>query len=276
MATPAGGAVSADALTLPPHASRGFLLRTQIRHEAQMKYVGSVAGLYWAIVNPLIQVGAMVFIATVIFDARISATEGGRIDYAVFVLSGLAVWLSMQEGLMSAAGSLIRHSDIVRNVVFPLELLPVSAIVVSLLSLAIGLASLIVLAVFSGHLLGASIVALPAVLAVQLVVTFGLGLAFAVFTLFVRDLLFLMPVLFQMLTLLTPIAYSIEDMPPALQTVTRLNPLYHVIESYRRIFFEGTWPSPLGLAYAAVVSALVLVAGIWVFRRLKGYAEALV
>lgn len=276
MASSGGGTLSVDALALPPHASRGFLLRTQIRHEAQMKYVGSVAGIYWAIVNPLIQVGAMVFIATVIFDARISATEGGRIDYAVFVLSGLAVWLSMQEGLMSAAGSLIRHSDIVRNVVFPLDLLPVAAIVVSLLSLAIGLASLIVLSVFSGHLLGASIVALPVVLAVQLVLTFGLGLAFAVLTLFVRDLLFLLPMLFQMFTLLTPIAYSIEDMPSELQTLTRLNPLYHVIASYRTIFFEGAWPSWAGLLYAAVVSGLVLVAGVWIFRRLKGYAEALV
>jgi lipopolysaccharide transport system permease protein len=268
--------MSADALPLPSHVSNRYLLRTQIRHEAQMKYVGSIAGIYWAIVNPLIQVGAYVFIATVIFDARIGATEGGRIDYAVFVLSGLAVWLAMQEGLMSAAGSLIRHGDIVRNVVFPLELLPIAAIAVSLLSLTIGLGTLVVLDVFSGHALGPSVVAFPVVLAVQLLLTFGLGFAFAVFTLFVRDLLFLLPVIFQMLTLLTPIAYSIEDMPDELQTVTRLNPLYHVIVSYRRIFFEGAWPSWPGLAYAAIVSALVLVGGVWVFRRLKGYAEALV
>lgn len=272
----AGGRMSADALPLPSHVSNRYLLRTQIRHEAQMKYVGSIAGLYWAIVNPLIQVGAYVFIATVIFDARIGATEGGRIDYAVFVLSGLAVWLAMQEGLMSAAGSLIRHSDIVRNVVFPLELLPIAAIAVSLLSLTIGLGTLVVLDVVSGHALGPSVVAFPVVLVVQLLLTFGLGFAFAVFTLFVRDLLFLLPVVFQMFTLLTPIAYSIEDMPDELQTVTRLNPLYHVIVSYRRIFFEGAWPSWPGLAYAAVVSALVLVGGVWVFRRLKGYAEALV
>jgi lipopolysaccharide transport system permease protein len=268
--------VSADAQTLPSHTSRGFLLRTQIRHEAQIKYVGSVAGLYWAIVNPLVQVGALVFVVTVIFDAQLSATQGGRLDYAVFILSGLAVWLVIQEGLMSAAGSLIRHSDIVRNVVFPLELLPVSAIVVSLLSLAVSLVSLVVLNLFAGHGLGISLVALPAVLGVQLLFTFGLGLAFAVFTLFVRDLLFLLPVFFQILTLLTPIAYSIEDMPSELQTVMRLNPLYHVIASYRRIFFEGAWPSWPGLAYSAMVSGLMFGAGIWVFRRLKGYAEALV
>lgn len=268
--------VTAEAPTLPAHASRWFLLRTQVRHEAHIKYLGSVAGLYWAIINPLIQVGAYVFVVTVIFNANLAATQGGTIDYAVFVLSGLSVWLVMQEGLVSAAGSLLRHSDIVRNVVFPLELLPIASIIVSLLSLLVSLVALIILAALSGHGLGVSIVAFPAVLAVQLLLTFGLGLMFSVFTLFLRDLLYLLPFFFQILTLLTPIAYSIEDMPSTFQTVTRLNPLYHVIASYRAIFFAAAWPSWPGLAYAAVVSGFVLLCGIWTFRRLKGYAEALV
>jgi len=260
----------------PAGVSRGFLLLTQVRHEAQLKYIGSVAGLYWTILNPIIQVGAYVFVVTVVFDAPLTATEGGRLDYAVFVLAGMSTWLAMQDGLISSAGSFVRHSEIVRNVVFPLELLPIAAVIVSLLSLAVSLTALVVIDIAGGRDLVPSVLSFPLVLAVQLVFTIGVGLALAVMTTFVRDLLYLLPVLFQVLTLFTPIFYSIDALPGSLQTIARLNPIYQLVDSYQRIFFEGTWPSWGGLAYAAIVSVALFVAGRAMFRALKGYAEALV
>jgi lipopolysaccharide transport system permease protein len=75
---------------------------------------------------------------------------------------------------------------------------------------------------------------------------------------------------------MTPILYSIASMPPFLRTLTRLNPIYHLVQSYRAILVAGVWPSAWGLVYVAVVAALLLFAGLAVFRAAKGYVEALV
>jgi lipopolysaccharide transport system permease protein len=252
------------------------LLKAQLRHELQMRYVGSLAGTYWAFVNPLIQVGVYVLLVTVIFKARLQGTGSSRLDYAIFVLAGMSGWLAMQEGLMTSASSLVRHADIVKNVIFPLELLPASAVLASLISMGVSLTALLAFVAASGRPVGPSLVCFPLLLVLQVALTLGAGLILSIVTAFVRDVTYILPILLQFLTLVSPIVYSIDNMPPALRTVTRLNPIYYLVDGYRHLFFTDSWPSAFGLLYVAVVAAGLLGAGLLVFRSAKGYVEALV
>jgi lipopolysaccharide transport system permease protein len=269
-------------LTSVPVQARGQvqtgaqLLRAQLRHELQLRYVGSLAGAYWAVINPLIQVGVYVVLVTVIFKARLPDTGTSRFDYAVFVLAGMTGWLAMQEGIVMSSSSLLRHADIVKNVIFPLELLPTTAVLVSLISMGVSLTALLVLIVISGPAIGWSIVCFPLLLALQVALTLGVGLILSIVTSFVRDMALILPIFLQFVTLMTPILYSIDSMPPFLRALTRLNPIYHLVSGYRDIFVTGAWPSALGLLYVAVVAGALLSAGLVVFRAAKGYVEALV
>lgn len=252
------------------------LLRVQLRQELQLRYIGSVAGVYWAVINPLIQVLVYVVLVTFIFKARLGVASHGTFDYAIFVLAGMSPWLAIQDGLINSASSLIRHADIVRNVVFPLELLPVTAIAASLATLAVSLVALGSLLAGSGRSVGPSLVTLPLLVVVQLLFTLGFGLFLAIVTAFLRDLQFMLTVLFQVVLLITPILYSKADAPHGLGRIIQINPLTYIVESYRDVFFYDTWPSALGLGYTAAFSLVLAGAGLLVFRRLKGYAEALV
>jgi homopolymeric O-antigen transport system permease protein len=252
------------------------LLRVQLRQELQLRYVGSVAGVYWSVINPLVQVGVYVVLVTLIFKANLGATSGGKLDYAVFLLAGMAPWLAIQDGLMNSASSLIRHSSIVKNVVFPLELLPATAVVASLAPLTVSLIMLGSLMGISGHSVGPSLVTLPLLIALQLLFTLGFGLFLAIVTAFLRDLQFMLPVLFQVVLLITPILYLASDVPAPLARIMRINPLTYIVEGYRDVFYDAAWPSAPGLAYSALFSLLLVGGGIAVFRRLKGYVEALV
>ena len=267
--------MSLDPIATPDRATRRHLLTTQLRHELQLRYVGSLGGIYWALLNPVIQVGVYVILVTVIFRARIPGA-GSRVEYAIFLLSAMAAWLSMQEGLVMSSTALVRHADIVRNVVFPLELLPGSAVIASLISMGVSLTALVVLMVAEGHAVGWSIVCLPLLLTLQIGLTLGLGLLFSIVTAFLRDFTFILPILLQLLTLLTPIVYSIDNMPPALRTITRGNPLFYLLGGYRAVLFGHAWPDWLGLLYVAVVAASLLGIGLAVFRAAKGYVEAFV
>jgi lipopolysaccharide transport system permease protein len=252
------------------------LLKAQLRHEFQTRYIGSLAGAYWAVINPLIQVGVYVVLVTVIFKARLHGTGASRFDYAIFVLAGMTGWLAMQEGLVTSATSLVRHGDIVKNVIFPLELLPVTSVLASLVGMAVSLTVLISFVIVSGAHVGWSLVCFPLLLALQLALTLGLGFILSIVTAFVRDMSFILPILLQFVTLMSPIIYSIESMPPALRRLTRLNPVYYIVDGYRHLFVSGTWPSAWGLLYVAVVTAVVLTVGLMIFRVAKGHVEALV
>lgn len=252
------------------------LLRIQLRQELQLRYVGSVAGVYWSVINPLVQVLIYVILVTFILKAKISATSGGRFDYAIFVLAGMCPWLAIQDGLSNSASSLTRHASIVKNVVFPLELLPATAVVASLAPLLVSLVTLGFLLGFSGRPVGPSLVTLPVLMAVQLLFTLGFALFLAVATAFLRDLQFILPVAFQVVLLLTPILYLSSDAPQPIAQIMRINPLTYIVEGYRAVFYDDSWPSALGLAYTTVFSIVLVVLGLGVFRRLKGYAEALV
>jgi homopolymeric O-antigen transport system permease protein len=259
-----------------PRNRMARLLRVQLRQELQLRYIGSVAGIYWAVINPLVQVLVYVAMVTVIFKAKIGATSGGKFDYAIFVLAGMAPWLAVQDGLMNSASSLIRHSSIVRNVVFPLELLPITAVVASLAPLAVSLLALGTLLAATGRSVGISLVTLPVLIAVQLLLTLGFGLFLAALTAFVRDLQFILPVAFQVILLITPILYLPSDVPAGLAHIMKINPLTYVVEGYREIFYSGGWPSALGLTYSTVFGLVLSAAGLVVFRRLKGHVEGIV
>lgn len=260
----------------PPPRRLARLLRVQLRQELQLRYIGSVAGVYWSVINPLIQVLVYVVLVTFIFKANISATSGGKFDYAIFVLAGMSPWLAIQDGLINSASSLVRHASIVKNVVFPLELLPATAVVASLAPLLVSLITLGCLLGASGRSVGASLVTLPLLIAVQLLLTLGLGLFLAIVTAFLRDLQFILPVLFQVVLLITPILFLAKDVPHPLAQIMRVNPLTYVVDGYRQVFYDGGWPSALGLGYTTLFSLLLVGRGLFVFRRLKGYAEALV
>jgi lipopolysaccharide transport system permease protein len=252
------------------------LLRVQLRQELQLRYVGSIAGVYWSVINPLVQVIVYVILVTFIFKAKLGATSGGRFDYAIFVLAGMSPWLAIQDGLMNSGSSLVRHASIVKNVVFPLELLPGTAVVASLAPLFVSLIALGGLLAASGRSVGESLVTLPLLIAVQLLFTLGFGLFLAILTAFLRDLQFILPVIFQVVLLITPILYLQSDVPHVLQQIMRINPLTYIVEGYQGVFYDSSWPSALGLGYSALFSLAVVAAAIVVFRRLKGYAEALV
>ena len=124
--------------------------------------------------------------------------------------------------------------------------------------------------------MGIALLALPVLLLVQVALSLGAGLFLAVVNTFVRDVSQILPVILQFVMLATPVLYTIEVMPPAMQRLTRLSPLYYVIDGYRRVFVYASWPDWAGLVYAASVSAILLLGGLSVFRRAKGYFEAVV
>lgn len=247
------------------------LLRAQVAHDLRLRYVGSVAGLYWSILNPLIQLAVYLLLVTVIFKTR---HADARLAYAAFLLAGLSPWLAFHEGLVNGAASIVRHGAVVKNVVFPKELLPLSAVLCTLVSYALSLAGAAVVAVAAGHGPGLAWLLLPPLALLQVAFTCGFAYGLAVVNTFLRDVAQILPVVLQALLFATPVLYERGEAPELIRGVLWFNPLYLLVDMHRGVLLRHETPELGAVAYLLLWTAVVLPCGLGLFRRTKGYFEA--
>ncbi len=246
------------------------LFRNFFRRELFGRYLGSVTGLAWALIHPLVLLGVYHYVFTSIFKATGFAGQ----SFLAFVAVALWPWLAAQEGIQRAATSLGSYAGLIRKVAFPHEIAVYASVSATLLLQFTGyLAVLLALVAFGEpiHLEGL-LLAVPLWLMLAIGVA-GLGLLFAALQVFVRDVeQLLMPVL-MILMYLTPILYPLKLVPVELQPVVAWNPFAWMVGRLRDALLEGRlglqWSDALALAAALAVFGL----GRWVFLRLSPHFE---
>jgi ABC-type polysaccharide/polyol phosphate export permease len=238
------------------------------RRDLQTRYKGSVLGVAWSLVNPLVLMGIYVLVFSTLWKVA-------KIDhYALYLLAGLTVWLFFSSSVTSASRSLVASAPLVRKVRFPRQLVPLSVVATLLVTSAAMLAVLIVayLIVIPGtrDTLWLSI---PLSLLVIAFVA-GVSLAVACANVVFRDVEHLVSAVLLPWFFLTPILYRLEDLPGGFQrydwviTILRwVNPLTPVIAAVREPLFYGHLPHVWDFVYLCAAAAIALGLGAWVFRR---------
>lgn len=251
------------------------LLRQLVRRDIEGRYRGSSLGLVWAIANPLLMLGIYTFVFSVVFQVRWRPeAEPMPGEFAVTLFAGLIAFNVFAECVTRAPTLVPAHVNYVRNVVFPLQILPVStlgtAIFHALVSVGIlVVASVVVFGGLSPHLLLLPVVALP-------LVALSLGCAWLLASLgvYLRDTAYAVSVLTQMLFFCTPILYRIEAVPEGLRPLLRANPLAEVVEGFRRTLVWREMPDWPAWAGVAVVSLVICILGYaWFMTTKSGFAD---
>ena len=241
-----------------------------VRREVVGRYRGSALGMLWAFVTPLLMLGVYTFVFVGIFQMRWAGAEnGGGMAYGMRLFAGLIVFNLFAEVVSRAPGSILEQPNLVKRVVFPLELQAQVALTAALFHFAVS-AALLLLA--TGLWLGwsASMLLLPLAVLPLLPLLLGLAWLLSALGVFVRDLGQFIGLAVSLLLFLSPVFYGVERLPAAVQPWMAVNPLAWPIEHVRRAVFGGTafdWPAwGLSLALGLLVAAL----GAWVFARLRG------
>ncbi len=247
-----------------------YLYEQMVRRELRQKYKGSVLGVLYYLVNPLVLMAAyaLMFSYVLRYD-RID-------DYPLFLLIGIAVWLFFSQSLLSAATSLIEQSALVRKVRFPREVIPAAAVSVQwvIFAVLVVLVTPVTLAVRGS--LGPEIVLLPVLLVAVGVFVLGLALIVSVLHAYFRDVAPILSAVLLPWFFVTPIFFRPTDFPgldtrPWLGDVLRWgNPVAPFIEGVRDVVYEGRWPALGVLAYIAVACTVAVLVGLALFRRLEG------
>ena len=245
------------------------LFSSLFRRDLRAKYKGSALGLAWTLLHPLVLMGVYLLVFSLLWRVA----EVGSGDYWLFLLCALPAWVFFATAVQGAARSLLENANLIRKVRFPRQLVPLSIVGTNLVSFAVMLAVVIVL----------SLITLPEArstvwFAVPLGVLFacivaGVALAIASLNALYRDVEHLLAALLLPWFFLTPVLYSLDQLPgvdeyPVADFVLHwVNFLTPPIEAMRAALFFGETPPLADSVYTAIAAVVALALGAFVFSR---------
>jgi lipopolysaccharide transport system permease protein len=233
------------------------------------RYAGQLLGGAWAIAHPLLLMSVYLFIFGFVFRTRVGGTRELPLDYTAYVLSGLVPWLSIQEALNRASTAITGSASLVKQVVFPVEVLPVKSVVASLLPQAVSLTVLTAYILWSHGSLHATYALLPALVVMQVSQMIGLSLLLSAVGVYVRDLKDVVQFAMVVGIYLLPIFYLPAMVPSSFRPLLYLNPFSYLVWCYQDASYFGRFEHPWAWVVSAVLSGVVFSSGWFVFRRLR-------
>ncbi|MBA2383713.1 MAG: ABC transporter permease [Actinobacteria bacterium] len=245
------------------------LFGSLFRRDLRAKYRGSVLGLAWSLAHPVV----LMLVYLLVFSVMLKIQAAEYEHYWLFLLAGLPVWVFFSTSLQSASRSLVENANLIRKVRFPRQLVPLSMVATQLVGFAVMLAIVVGLSlVYVPEARDTVWLSLPlAALAVCLVA--GLALAVASLNALYRDVEHLVAALLLPWFFLTPVLYSLENIPgvrvhPRLvEAIHYGNPLTPAVEAVRDPLFFGEPPAAVDAVYLAVAAVAALALGAFVFSR---------
>jgi lipopolysaccharide transport system permease protein len=232
--------------------------------DLRLRYRQTLLGVAWVVLQPLL--GALIF--TFVFGIVAGLPSDG-VPYFRFTFASLAGWGLFAGIVTRASGSLVQNSGLIAKVWFPRAVIPASTIPAALLDFAVALGVLLAMMLAAGAFPGAAILLAPLWALGLVLLAFGLGLIGAALMVSYRDVQHILPVAMQLLLYASPVAYAASNVPERWQRLYFLNPVAVLLEGLRASLLGTAAPSgPLTL-HALLVTAVVLVVGIALFRRLE-------
>lgn len=248
-----------------------YLIWELARQELRDRYTGQALGAVWFLAFPLVQVGIYLFAFQVVFKLRVGDAGGVPGDYAVYLLSGLIPWLALQETMAKSTGLVSGNANLAKQVVFPLEVLPVKAVLVALATQVVALGLLVgYVAVAHGHVPW-TYALLPVLVIVQACGMLGVAYMLAAIGTFLRDLREVVAVVSLVGLYVLPVFYPPEMVSGKLEYVLYANPFSYPVWCYQDVFFHEAITRPVAWAVTVAESALLLLVGYALFQRLKTF-----
>ena len=245
------------------------LLKTNVKKEIRGKYKNSILGVMWSFLNPLLQL----VVYSVIFGALLA---GGDKTYPIYICVALIPWTYFTTAITQASFTIITNGNIIKKVYFPREILPISVVTSGAVNFVISTIIILLFVIISGLGITKYIILYPFILLVQYILILGISFILSAITVYFRDLEHIIGIVLLAAFYGTPIVYKLEQLPHNLQILMKLNPMTHIINGYRDIFYYQRMPDMQSLFILLGISVILTVTGYFIFKKLqKGFAEEL-
>lgn len=236
-------------------------------HDVRQQYIGSVFGMVWAFLFPLLQLGIYAGLYAFIFKIRPSGLT--EYTYTLLVFSGLVPLMAFGQSLSASTGSLTANKSLLLNTVFPAELIPLRSALAAHVPSLFGL----VITLFLGYLLGRTswhaVVLVPVFWIMLIMFATGLGWVLSLVSIVARDIQHSLGLIIMLVTILSPFAFTPEMVPDRIKLILYLNPLSYFVLTFQQLICYGTLPDATNAVGSIVLGIGTFVLGFTVFQKTK-------
>jgi len=233
--------------------------------DIKVRYKQTVLGAAWAVLQPF-----MTMVVFSLFFGRLTNMPSDGVPYPIFSFTALVPWTFFATGITASSSSLVGSSNLIKKVYFPRLTIPIATVLSGTVDFVIAFVVLIILMLIYGIVPTANVIFLPFFLLLAFITSFGVGLWLSAMNVQFRDVRYIVPFLIQFWLFATPIVYpsSLID-NPTIRTLYGINPMTGVVEGFRwALLGVDTAPGPI-LIVSTAVAILLMVSGLYYFRRME-------
>ena len=246
------------------------LLKTSIKKDIRGRYKNSILGVFWSFLNPLLQLA----VYAIVFPLILKSSEP---NYVIFLIVGIIPWNFFTTVINQGTTTIVNNGNIIKKVYFPREILPISVVTSGLINFFISCIIILIFIIFGGMSLSLVMLLLPLITLIQYILSLGIIFILSAINVYIRDIEYIVNFIVMMLFYATPILYSSELFAnTAFEWIMNINPMAHIINAYRDIFYYQVLPDFSILAIVGIISFVILIVGYQIFKKLeKRFAEEL-
>lgn len=245
-------------------------------HSVVSRYRTSWFGLLWPILHPVLLIGVFTLVFVYVMPLRWVSEQNGQVGFPLFLYSGLVVFTLFSDVANRAPGLVLENVNLVKKVVFPLEILPLVSVFSALIYFVINFAVLLVFIALSPAPFSVDLPALLMMLIPFVLFLAGLSWFLAGLTVYVRDVQHFIGLLVSALMFLSPVFYPLSSAPEAARAIMGFNPLALAIETLRAAVLgidAGSLPGAGWLWLLGVAS--FYLGHLWFMKLREGFADVL-
>ena len=254
------------------------LVKQLLVREISSRYRGSILGIIWSLITPILMLSIYTFVFKYIFNARwqMPSSDGEVLSFAMVLFLGLIIHGMIADILTRSPGLMLENVNFVKKVIFPLEVLPWVVVLSALFNFFIGFCLLLGFVYIELDYIPVTTLLIPVILAPYILMLLGLSWTLAALGVYVRDIQQLSGTLATLLLFLSPVFYSITILPETLQRLILINPIAVIVEAARSAVIYGEHPDYTILVIYSVLALIVAVVGFTLFQRMRrGFADVL-
>jgi lipopolysaccharide transport system permease protein len=248
-----------------------FVIITFARQDLIEKYSGSILGSLWSLLMPLVNILIFTIVFSKIMGARLAMAglPQSEFNYSLYLVSGLLAWNCFAACVTRTTNLYQEKAGIITKVNISLRVLPLYVILSETIIYLISMVFFVIFALLVDHQFHWTMMLLPVIFILQQIVAYSLGLLFATFSVFIRDIRELVTIVFHVWFWFTPIVYAIAILPESGMNLMNYNPAFHVVNAYRQVFLLGEVPPLTLFLYMTAAAAALLAFAVYVNRHLQ-------
>lgn len=240
------------------------LLYFLVWRDLKVRYKQTVLGIAWVVLQP-----TFITLAFSIFFGRLARVPSDGIPYPLFAFCGLLPWQLFVHALANSGNSLIANERLITKVYFPRLVVPLSAALSGLVDFCFGFVVLVALMAFYGVVPTVALWAVPGFVLMAMASAVGVGLWLSALNVEYRDIRYIIPFITQFWFFMSPVAYPSSLVPERWRLLYGVNPMTGVVEGFRWALLGQTAAPGRWMVVSVLVTLIVLIGGLYYFRRME-------